>query len=204
MQDSLGQSERALDELEQMLRASVQPLNAEYGLNLEVPLRPALDGHQRELERVRDGYDRYVGVTQIWRLAQPDFLDRFCRLLLSRVRVVFEGIGHDVEQWCQQVIQQIDTQLRDRRQALVQRRESLARIRQAEDGLERSIAGLESLDACRASCRPTSTSCVSRPLARRRLPQHQVPRRAPATCSWCRPWPPKRPDGIAASPMMAA
>jgi hypothetical protein len=105
LQDSLGQSERALDELEQMLRASVQPLNAEYGLNLEVPLRPALDGHQRELERVRDGYDRYVGVTQIWRLAQPDFLDRFCRLLLSRVRVVFEGIGHDVEQWCQQVIQ---------------------------------------------------------------------------------------------------
>ena len=147
LQDSLGQSERALDELEQMLRASVQLLNAEYGLNLEVPLRPALDGHQRELERVRDGYDRYVGVTQIWRLAQPDFLDRFCRLLLSRVRVVFEGIGHDVEQWCQQVIQQIDTQLRDRRQALVQRRESLARIRQAEDGLERSIAGLESLDA---------------------------------------------------------
>jgi len=125
----------------------VQPLNAEYGLNLEVPLRPALDGHQRELERVRDGYDRYLGVTQIWRLAQPDFLDRFCRLLLSRVRVVFEGIGHDVEQWWQQVIQQIDTQLRDRRQALVQRRESLARIRQAEDGLERSIAGLESLDA---------------------------------------------------------
>jgi hypothetical protein len=62
------------------------------------------------------------------------------------VRVVFEGIGHDVEQWCQLVIQQIDTQLRDRRQALVQRRESLTRIRQAEDGLERSIAALESLD----------------------------------------------------------
>jgi hypothetical protein len=147
LQAGVAQAEQGLDELDQMLRASVQPLNAEYGLNLEVPLRPALDSFSRELDRVREGYSRYVGVTQLWRLAQPDFMDRFCRLLHSRVRVVFEGIGHEVDQWGQLVSNQIDTQLRDRRQALVQRRESLARIRQAEDGLERSITALESLDA---------------------------------------------------------
>jgi hypothetical protein len=147
LQANLAAAEQGLDELEQMLRTSAMPLNAELGLSLEIPQRPALDGHARELDRVREGYSRYVGVTQLWRLSQPDFMDRFCRLLHSRVRVVYEGICHDVEQWGQQVSVQVDTQLRDRRQALVQRRESLARIRQAEDGLERSIAGLESLDA---------------------------------------------------------
>jgi hypothetical protein len=150
LQASLATAEQALDELEQMLRASALPLNAELGLSLEIPVRPALDGHARDLHRLHEGYGRYVGMTQLWRLAQPDFMDRFCRLLHSRVRVVFDGICHDVEQWGQLISTQVDTQLRDRRQALAQRRESLVRIRQAEDGLERSIAGLESLDAqCR-------------------------------------------------------
>ena len=147
LQASVSAAEQALNDLEQLLRASALPLNAELGLNLEIPVRPALDGHTRDLDRLREGYSRYVGVTQLWRLAQPDFMDRFCRLLHSRVRVVFDGICHDVEQWGQLISTQVDTQLRDRRQALAQRRESLTRIRQAEDGLERSIAGLESLDA---------------------------------------------------------
>jgi hypothetical protein len=147
LQACLAAAEQNLDELEQLLRASVLPLNAEYGLSLQVPVRPALDGCGRELERVREGYSRYVGVTQLWRLAQPDFMDRFCRLLHSRVRVIFEGACHDAEQWAQALSAQLDAQLRDRRQALVQRREAHGRIRQAEDGLERSIAGLESLEA---------------------------------------------------------
>ncbi len=146
LQAGVAAAEVALDDLEQMLRASATPLNSELGLNLQIPVRPALDVHARELERVRDGYSRYVGVTQRWRLAQPDFMDRFSRLLHARVRVVLDSICHDIEQWSLLVSTQVDTQLRDRRQALVQRRESLARVRQAEDGLERSIAGLESLD----------------------------------------------------------
>lgn len=147
LQECLAGAERSLDELEDMLRTSVVPLNAEYGLTLDVPVRPALDGFARELDRLREGYSRYVGVTQLWRLAQPDFMDRFCRLLHSRVRVIFEGACHDVELWSQAISAQLDAQLRDRRQALVQRREAHGRIRQAEDGLERSIANLESLDA---------------------------------------------------------
>ncbi len=146
LQASLASTERGLDELAQLLRASVQPLNADYGLALSIPVPPALDSFARELERVSEGYSRYVGITQVWRLAQPDFLERFCRLLHSRVRVVFEGVGHDVELWTQAISAQIDGQLRDRRQALVTRREAHGRVRQAEDGLERSIAGIESLD----------------------------------------------------------
>ena len=146
LQACLAGTERGLAELEQMVQASMLSLNTEYGLSLALPERPSLDGFGRELDRVREGYSRYVGVTQLWRLAQPDFMDRFCRLLHSRVRVVFEGACHEVELWGQSISAQLDAQLRDRRQALVQRREAHGRIRQAEDGLERSIAGLESLE----------------------------------------------------------
>ncbi len=147
LQASLAGTELGLAELEQLLQASMLPLNTEYGLALTLPERPSLESFGRELDRVRDGYSRYVGVTQLWRLAQPDFMDRFCRLLHARVRMVFEGACHEVELWGQSISAQLDAQLRDRRQALAQRREAHGRIRQAEDGLERSIAALESLES---------------------------------------------------------
>ncbi len=142
---SLTAVDHGLVELEQLLNASVEPLNAECGLSLQVPLHPALDGFERELDRVQSGYSRYMGVTQLWRLAQPDFMDRFCRLLQSRLRVIFEGAAHEIELWGQGISQQIDEQLRDRRLALAQRREAFGRIRVAENGLERSIQSIESL-----------------------------------------------------------
>jgi hypothetical protein len=139
----LDGAERGLAEIEQLLAASVGPLNAECGLSLSVPPRPALDSFVRELERVQEGYSRYVGITQLWRLAQPAFMDRFCRLLQSRLRVVFEGVANEIEQWGQSVSGQIDEQLRERRRALAQRREAHGRVRQAEDGLESGIQALE-------------------------------------------------------------
>ncbi|OGA98694.1 MAG: dynamin family protein [Burkholderiales bacterium RIFCSPHIGHO2_12_FULL_69_20] len=143
----LATADLAAAEIEQLLRASIVPLNAECGLALSVPPRPALDGFERELDRVQDGYSRYVGLTQRWRLAQPEFMDRFCRLLQSRLRVVFEGVAHDIETWGHSMSHQIDEQLRERRHALAQRREAHGRVRQAEDGLERSIQGIEALEA---------------------------------------------------------
>lgn len=143
---SLMAAEQGLADIEQLLRASVGPLNADCGLSLSVQARPGLDGFQRELDRVQEGYSRYVGITQLWRLAQPEFMERFCRLLQSRLRVVFEGVAHEIELWGQSMSHQIDDQLRERRRALGQRREAHGRVREAGDGLERSIQSVEALE----------------------------------------------------------
>jgi hypothetical protein len=142
LQGRLAEAEQRLIEIEQMLQASALPLNAEFGFALSQPPRPVLERFQRELARIDAGYGRYLGITQVWRLAQAEFAERFSRLLLSRLGLVFEAASHEIEAWAQSVGAQIDEQLRERRRALAQRRESHARIRQAEDGLERSIVGL--------------------------------------------------------------
>ena len=147
LQALLSQADQRSAEIEQMLQASQRALNAEFGFSLGCAPRPALQRFERELSRIEDSYRRYVGVTQLWRLTQAGFNERFSHMLLSRLRVVFEGAAGEIEQWARAMSQQIDDQLRERRQALQQRRIAFERIRAAEDGLERGIQDLETEQA---------------------------------------------------------
>ena len=139
----LSQADRRTAEIEQMQQASQRILNAEFGFSLGCAPRPTLERFERELARIEDNYRRYVGVTQVWRLTQASFNERFSQMLLSRLRVVFEGAAGEIEQWARAVSRQIDEQLRERRQAVQQRRLAFDRVRVAENGLEHGIQDLE-------------------------------------------------------------
>ena len=138
----IDEADRGAADIEQMLQAGLPALNGEFGFSLAQPPRPALDEWRQELDRIDAGYSRYVGFTQAWRLADAEFAERFSRLLLSRLRGVFEGAAQQIEGWAQAIGNQIDDQLRERRRTLAQRREAHGRVRNAEDGLEHSILGL--------------------------------------------------------------
>ena len=135
------------DALQQMLLAGQKGLNAEFGFALVVPPRPGLDKFALELDRIEEGYSRYVGITQVWRLAQPGFMDRFSQMLLSRLRVVFDAAANEIELWARAASNQLDEQLRERRRAVTQRRDAHERIRAAENGLESSIQDLQARQA---------------------------------------------------------
>jgi hypothetical protein len=142
LQALLRQAEQRSGEIEQMLQASQRALNAEFGFTLSCDACPSLDVPLRELSRIEGSYSRYVGVTQAWRLTQPGFTERFGRMLLSRLRVVFEGAASQIEHWARAASNQIDDQLRERRAALQHRREAHHRILSAEHGLTQGIADL--------------------------------------------------------------
>ncbi len=147
LRDRLAQAGQRGDEISLMLQASQLALNTEFGFALACGPRPALGRFERELARIERSYSRYVSLTQRWRLSQPGFMARFSQLLLSHLRVVFEGAAGEFERWARAAGGQIDDQLRERRQALAQRRDAYARIRSATDGLERGIADLEAAEA---------------------------------------------------------
>ena len=144
LRGALVEAEGRAAEIEAMLKAGQQQLNAECGFALAVSGRPSLDTFSRELDRIEAGYGKYLGVTQVWRQAQPGFMEQFTRMLQSRLRVVFEGAAVEVELWAKAAGHQMDEQLRERRRALTQRREAFARIQSAEADLEHSIADQES------------------------------------------------------------
>jgi hypothetical protein len=140
-----GAQERG-NEIHDMLAASFSKLNAEFGFGLQVGKGPDLSRFVRDLELIERNYVQYLGITQALRLSQPRFMEQFRRMLVSRLRVVFESACGELELWNKTASAQIDSQLRERRRAFKRRRESMERIQQASGELEHRLSELESQD----------------------------------------------------------
>lgn len=142
----IAQAQSQTDEMRQMLDASFAQLNAEFGFAFSLTPPPSLAPFVEELDLVDHGYSRYLGLSQAWRLATPGFAEQFRRMLLSKLRVVFENAAGELEMWAKSASNQVDVQLRERRRSFRRRRESLERIQSAAGDLETRIAEVEASD----------------------------------------------------------
>jgi hypothetical protein len=129
-----------------MLTGTFKQLNAEYGFALAVAPVPSMDRYERELALIESSYTRYLGAANAWRLSEPGFLDHFLRMLVSKLRVVFENAAGDIEMWSRSTAAQMESQLRDRRRGFKRRREALERIQGAAGDLERRITEVQAHD----------------------------------------------------------
>ena len=146
----IGQIDKAAHqcaEIDQMLQASFRQLNTEFGFTLALPPAPDLAPFREELKLIERGYGRYFSVTRAIRMNGPAFSEQFQRMLMSKLRVIFENASTEVEAWNQAASQQIDGQFRDRKRALRRRRDTLERIQQATGELENRLAEVENQDA---------------------------------------------------------
>ena len=130
-------------EIENMLGASFRQLNAENGFALNLTPPPTLERATRDLQLIQDSYARYLGAANMLRLAEPGYLEHFLRMLLSKLRVVFENAGAEMELWNKTTLAQLDMQLRDRRVGFQRRHEALERVQQAATELEQRIGEVE-------------------------------------------------------------
>ena len=142
----LDQSQARSHEIRDMLGASFSRLNGEFGFSLALTKAPDLARYRTDLDEIEAGYVKYLGVSQALRLSQPKFMEQFRRMLVSKLRVVFESASAEVELWSKSSSSQIDAQLRDRRRNFRRRRESLERVQGAASDLEIRIVELESND----------------------------------------------------------
>ena len=138
-------------ELHAMLRASHARLNAQYAFGLSLDAPPTLQLFARELRAIESGYTRYLGLTHALRLSQPRFMEAFVRMLVSKLRVVFESAAAEIELWSKSASSHLDAQLAERRRAFRRRSEALARVRIATGELEQRIAELGAQDAALAA-----------------------------------------------------
>jgi hypothetical protein len=133
-------------EIRDMLAASFTKLNADFGFGLSLPKGPEIDRYVRELGLIERNYVQYLGLTQALRLSQPKFMEQFRRMLVSKLRVVFENACGELELWSKGASAQVDSQLRERRRGFRRRREALERIQSAAGELEQRIGEIETQD----------------------------------------------------------
>ena len=134
-------------EVRDMLGASFARLNAEFGFSLALTKAPEMERYIDELSLIETNYVQYLGLTQALRLSQPRFMEQFRRMLVSKLRVVFENASGDLEIWNKSTSAQVDSQLRERRRNFRRRRESLERVQTAASELELRLGEIEAQDA---------------------------------------------------------
>ena len=131
-------------EIQTMLGATFRQLNADFGFSLQTPKEPDMARFMRDLNLVERSHNQYMGVSNVLKLAQPEFADRLVRALATRLRVVYETALGEVELWNKSAAAQLDAQLRERRRNFSRRIEAIERIQQAASGLDDRIGEIES------------------------------------------------------------
>ena len=133
-------------EAERMLEACFRQLNVEFGFSLEVSPPPDLTAMREELSHIERGYARYFGVSGMVKLNAPAFSDQFQRMLVSKLRMVFEQAAAVLDGWGDAMLMQLDGQFKERRRAFHRRRDTLERIQQASGELEQRLSEVEQHD----------------------------------------------------------
>jgi Dynamin family len=142
----LAAAQRRNGEIREMLGASFARLNAEFGFGLALGKPLEFERFTSELQLIESNYVQYLGLTLALRLAQPKFMEQFRRMLISKLRVVFENASSELELWNKAVSAQVDSQLRERRKAFKRRRETLEKIQTAAGELEARIDEIDTQD----------------------------------------------------------
>ncbi|MBC7918842.1 MAG: dynamin family protein [Rhodoferax sp.] len=144
---NLNQVQTLCGEIQTMLAATFRQLNTEFGFSLQPPGEPQMDGYMQELNTVERSHLQYLGISNAFKLAQPEFSDRLVRALSTRLRSIHETALADVEMWSKSAAAQLDAQLRERRRNFARRIEAIDRIQQAAGGLDERIGEIESQNA---------------------------------------------------------
>ena len=143
---ALTKAQNQTEEMRQMLEGSFRQLNTDFGFAFALVPLPPLTPFGEEIDRIEHNYSRYLGLGQALRMATPGFAEQFRRMLLSKLRVVFENAAGEIELWSKAAQGQIETQLRERRSGYTRRREALQRVQAAAGELEQRIAEVQTHD----------------------------------------------------------
>ncbi|WP_374257692.1 dynamin family protein [Aquabacterium sp.] len=146
LRERIDQAQQRSDEIHAMLVASFSKLNAEFGFSLVADTPLDIRKYHDDLNLIERNYVQYFGLSQAFRLAQPAFQEQFRRMLISRLRVVFETVCNDVELWNKTASAQVDSQLRERRRNFKRRYESLDRIQSASSELDARVQEVQAQD----------------------------------------------------------
>jgi Dynamin family len=126
-------------EMHSMLTAMFKQLNTEYGFSLQAMQEPDLNFYLNDFELAQRSHLQYLGISNVFKLAQPEFADRLVRALAARVRSIHESALGEVEFWSKSAAAQLDAQLRERRRTFARRMDAIDRIQLAAGGLDERI-----------------------------------------------------------------
>lgn len=142
---NLEQSGRKVEEISRMMAAMYGKFSTEHGLALAEPMPFSLDKYTAELEKVEQAYQRQFGTAALLSTSQAALMRKFFDSIAAHASRTLQLANRDVQAWLRAIMLPLETQVREHRQQLKERKEAIARIHAASGELEQRIAALERL-----------------------------------------------------------
>jgi hypothetical protein len=140
-------SSRKVGEITEMMTVMYRRFSAEHGFALSTPMPFSLKRYADEINLIEAAYQKQFGAGAMLTTPQLVLMQKFFDSIASRVKQNLVLANRDVEAWLKVVMAPLEAQIREHRDQLKQRRNSIERIHLAADDLEVRVDALQRMQA---------------------------------------------------------
>jgi hypothetical protein len=142
---NLQASNRKTNEISEMMAIMYRKFSTEHGLALTAPMPFSLDKYMQEVNAIESVFQRQFNTITLMTTSQKVLMQKFFDSISARVKQSFSQANRDVEAWQKVVMAPIEAQIREHKNQLKNRMQSIQRIHVATDSLEEKISSFESM-----------------------------------------------------------
>ena len=146
-------SSRKVGEITEMMTVMYRRFSAEHGFALSTPMPFSLQRYADEIGAIEAAYQKQFGAGAMLTTPQLVLMQKFFDSIASRVKQNLATANRDVEAWLKVVMAPLEAQIREHRDQLKQRRNSIERIHLASDDLEVRVDTLQRMQAELEGCK---------------------------------------------------
>lgn len=147
---ALQAAQLSIDLMHQTLAQTYAQLNADFQFSLQPPAKLDLQQFEEDLNNIEKSNQHFFSITNSIKMNTVEFSEMLINAIAMRLRTVFEMASNELALWEKSCSAQLELQLRDRKNNLAIRSQTIERITQADMDLNQLLKDLdEQLSALR-------------------------------------------------------
>jgi hypothetical protein len=144
---NLMTSNKKIDEISEMMGVMYRKFSTEHGLALTAPMAFSLDKYVQEISKIEAVFQKQFSTMTLLTTSHKVLIQKFFDSVAARVKQSFLQANRDVEAWQKVVMAPLEAQIREHKNQLKNRMQSIQRIHVATDSLEDKIASFDAMQA---------------------------------------------------------
>ncbi|WP_194074965.1 dynamin family protein [Undibacterium parvum] len=147
IKENLMTSNKKIDEISEMMGVMYRKFSTEHGLALTAPMAFSLDKYVQEISKIEAVFQKQFSTMTLLTTSHKVLIQKFFDSVAARVKQSFLQANRDVEAWQKVVMAPLEAQIREHKNQLKNRMQSIQRIHVATDSLEDKIASFDAMQA---------------------------------------------------------
>lgn len=142
-QETMNTASKQTDQLNMMLQTIYRQFNKEHNLSDIKPRLLSMSKYKRELDRLYHEAEAYRNSTKLTVTEQAFVVKKFFISMVSHARNILFQAHEDIESWGKRAMAPLVTQIKEHKNQMEKRLESLRKINESRDTLQNRIQELE-------------------------------------------------------------